>query len=79
VIDPWSFQIGAQIADRIQREGVEVVDGWFVHEHTLARLSRLVTAARTTCAIVSATPAATGQPTPHAHGASRVQHGERPG
>jgi hypothetical protein len=45
-MDQWSYRMSAQIVDRMQREGVEVVESVFVQERGPNRLGRLIAALR---------------------------------
>jgi hypothetical protein len=44
MMDVWSYQMSAQIVERMQREGVEVVESIFEQEWRPGRLRRLITA-----------------------------------
>ena len=44
MMDVWSYQISAQIVERMQREGVEVVESIFEQEQQPIRLHQLITA-----------------------------------
>jgi hypothetical protein len=43
MIDQWSYQMSAQIVERMQREGVEVVESIFKQERQPSRLRQLIT------------------------------------
>jgi hypothetical protein len=43
MMDQWTYHVSAQLVDRIQREGVEVVESSFEQEQQPGRLRRLVT------------------------------------
>jgi len=43
-MNPWSYQVSAQLVDRMQREGIEVVESPFEREWQLGRFGRLVRA-----------------------------------
>ena len=44
MMDAWSYQLSAQIVERMQREGVEVVESIFEQERRPSWLRRLITA-----------------------------------
>ena len=59
MMDAWSYQMSAQIVERMQREGVEVVEGMFEQERQPSRLRRLITALYRQLRARSARPAET--------------------